>query len=111
MVINPESQVDVPWTISTEQRMPGIQFVLLQRTFVLPWNRFLYAEGDPSEVYIAFTTHDVNLKGCGLDRLLADLAAQRVATLVEPARTERFQNAADPVRIIELNVSIVENQE
>jgi hypothetical protein len=53
----------------------------------------------------------VVVRGCGLDRLLEDLAAQRVTALPEPARTDRFLTAADPVRIIELNVSAVQEEE
>jgi hypothetical protein len=53
----------------------------------------------------------VVVRGCGLDRLLEDLAAQRVTALHEPARTDRFLTAADPVSIIELNVVEVEEGE
>ena len=111
MATNPESKSEVPWTVSAEQRVPGIQLILLKRTFVLPWSRFLYAEGDPSEVHVAFATHDVEVRGCGLDRLLADLAAHRVTVLREPARTDSFLSARDRVRIIELNVSQVQGEE
>jgi hypothetical protein len=111
MVSNPESTVDVPWTVNTEQRSPGIQLILLQRTFVLPWGRFVCAEGDASEVVAAFTTHDVVVKGCGLDRLLEDIAAQRVTAVREPARTDRFLSADQPVRITELNVSKAQEEE
>ena len=111
MATTSESRTEVPWTVSAEQRTPGIQLILLKRTFVLPWSRFLYAEGDPSEVHVAFTTHDVEVLGCGLDRLLADLAAMRVMALREPARTDSFLSTADRVRIIELNVSQVQGEE
>ena len=111
MATNPESKVTVPWTVSTDQRLPGIQLILLKRTFVLPWNRFLYAEGDPSEVYAAFTTHDVTVEGCGLDRLLADLAAHRVVSIQEPARTDQFLTAKGAVRVIALHVNMVQTQE
>ena len=97
MVTNPEFKIEVPWTVSTEQRTPSIQF--------------LYAEGDSAEIQAAFSTHDVVVRGCGLDRLLEDLAAQRVAALREPARTDRFLTGAEPVRIIELNVSAVQEEE
>lgn len=112
MVINPETQIEVPWSVNTEpQRNPALQLILLKRTFVLPWSRFIYAEGDLSEVRAAFTTHDVVVTGYGLDRLLADLAAQRVIAIRQPARSDRFVGAADPVRIIELNVTEVLSEE
>ena len=111
MVTNPESKIEVPWSVSSEQRMPGIQLILLKQTFVLPWSRFLYAEGDASEIQAVFTTHDVLVRGWGLDRLLEDLAAQRVTAIPEPARTDRFLTAAATVRISELNVSAVQEGE
>jgi len=112
MVINPETQIEVPWSVNTEpQRNPNLQVILLQRTYVLPWSRFIYAEGDLTEVVAAFSTHDVVVRGCGLDRLLADLAAQRVTGVRQPARTDRFTTVAEPVRIDEVNVSEARTEE
>src|SRR3954447_7880032 len=76
---------------STEHHAtPGLQVVLLKKTYVFPWNQFLYAEGTAEEVRAAFTTHDVVIKGAGLGLLLEDLTAQRVTQLREPARTDKF---------------------
>jgi hypothetical protein len=112
MVTNPESQIAVPWTVNTEpQRVPALHVILLKRTYVLPWSRFIYAEGDLCGVVAAFTTHDVVVTGCGLDRLLADLAAQRVTTIRQPARTDKFLTAEAEVRIEELNVNEVQSPE
>ncbi len=112
MVINPETEIEVPWTVNTEQqRSPTLQLILLKRTFVLPWSRFIYAEGDLTEVVAAFTTHDVVVTGWGLDRLLADLAAQRVTAIHQPARTDQFTTVADPVRIVEVNVTEARSEE
>jgi hypothetical protein len=81
--------------------------VLLKRIYSLPWSQFLYAEGTGEEVRAAFSTHDLVIKGCGLAALLADFAAQQVAILREPARTDRFA-ASDGPRISELQVRRVE---
>ena len=37
---------------------------------IISWNQFVYAEGDGDEVRIAFASHDVAIKGAGLDPLL-----------------------------------------
>jgi hypothetical protein len=67
-----------------------MQVAPLKTTYVLPWGQFLYVEGTGEEVRATFTTHDVVVRGSGLTPLLEDLAAQRVAHLEEPARTEKF---------------------
>jgi hypothetical protein len=73
---------------------PGLQVVLLKKTYVFPWSQFLYAEGTAEEVRVAFTTHDVIVKGALLGSLLDELTAQRVARLSEPTRTDKFIGSA-----------------
>ena len=53
---------------------------------VLPWAQFLYAEGTPNAVRAVFSMHDLVVTGCGLDALLADVAAQVVMVLQQPLR-------------------------
>jgi hypothetical protein len=60
---------------------------------VLPWTQFLYAEGAPDTVRAVFSMHDVLVTGCGLDALLADVAAQVVTVLQQPPRSEHFAPA------------------
>jgi hypothetical protein len=96
-----------PWEIDQEgRRTYGLQVVLLKRTYVLPWSQFLYAEGAPDEVRAMFSMHDVVVKGCGLDALLADLAAQVVTVLRQPYRAEKFQpfKAAEGPRVLMVEV-------
>jgi hypothetical protein len=76
-------------------------------TPVLPWTQFLYAEGTPSEVRAVFSLHDVVVTGCGLEALLADVAAQQVTVLREPARTEKFL-PAEGARVVTVAVRRVE---
>jgi hypothetical protein len=76
--------------ITEHHATPGLQVVLLKKTYVFPWSQFLYAEGTAEEVRVAFTTHDIVIKGALLGSLLDELTAQRVARLSEPARTDKF---------------------
>jgi hypothetical protein len=79
-----------PWETGAQERPAGLEVVLLKRTFVLPWSQFLYAEGGDDEIRVAFTTHDVLIKGSGLNSLLVELAAQRLARLEQPVRADRL---------------------
>jgi len=76
---------------------------LLKRVYVLPWSQFLYADGNSEEVRAVFSTHDVVVKGSGLDSLLSDLAAQQIVILKEPTRTEKFTSTEGP-RVLVLEV-------
>ena len=83
------------WSVNMEDRSTALEITLLKRTYVLPWNQFLYAEGGDDEVRAVFATHDVIIKGAGLMALLADLAAQNVTVVEEPSRPDRFQTGAE----------------
>src|SRR6266849_6475377 len=99
---------DSPKSWKTRQARPAaLEIILLKRTYVLPWIQFLYAEGGDDEVFIAFATHDVQVRGTGLQSLLSDLAAQRIAQLHEPMRRDQFENGAAP-HIREISVSKIE---
>lgn len=87
---------DKGWTADCDRRECGLRVILLKRTYVLPWSQFLYAEGASDEVRAMFSMHDVVVKGCGLDVLLADFAVQAVTVLRQPRRAEKFQ-AFQPV--------------
>ncbi len=92
-----------PWLVDTDARVYGLQVILLKWEYVLPWTQFLYAEGTSEEVQAFFSTHDVVVKGSGLDSLLSDFASQQITVLKEPARTDKFMSTAWP-RITELEV-------
>jgi hypothetical protein len=96
-----------PWGVDTTSRVYRLQVILLKRVYVLPWAQFLYAEGSGDEVQAFFSTHDVVVRGSGLDSLRADFAAQRITILQEPARTDKFAESAGP-RSLELKVRRVE---
>ena len=97
-----------PWVVDRAGRVYGLQVMLLKRVYVLPWSQFLYAEGNSEEVRVVFSTHDVVVKGSGLDSLLSDVAAQQIVILKEPARTEKFTSTEGPC-ISDLQVRRVED--
>lgn len=61
---------------------------LRRRAYVLPYFRFLYAEGDNAQVEIAFVSHLVSVSGNGLAALLAALASNVVVRLIQPTESE-----------------------
>jgi hypothetical protein len=79
---------------SQQSGVPALEVSLLDRTYVLPWNQFLYAEGGDDQVHLVFATHDVLIRGRGLNLLMTDAAAQRLAGLAEAPRAERFGSTA-----------------
>jgi len=84
---------------STEENKPrptALHVILHKREYVFPWSRFIYAEGSNDSVTISFPTHQVVVTGYGLDHFLSDLAAQRVASVHEPHRADRFRAGNEP---------------
>jgi hypothetical protein len=96
--VNMVSAGSAPWVISAAQPVSTLEIVLQRQTVVLSWSQFVYAEGDSENVRIAFASHDVGIKGAGLDPLLSAIAAHRVVSLRESVRSERF--SAQAVRFI-----------
>jgi hypothetical protein len=92
-----------PWVIAPGEVSMTLEIGLLKRTIVLSWSQFVYAEGGDDEVHIAFATHDVFIRGAGLAALVADVSAQRVASIYEPSRADRFPSiGARCIREIEV---------
>ena len=81
-----------PWTVEDHDHPLGLEIQLLKRTFVLPWTQFLYAEAGNDEIRIAFSTHDVVVRGSHLESLLPSLSSQRVSRLREPVRADLFSS-------------------
>jgi hypothetical protein len=71
---------------------------------------FLFAEGGDEEIRLAFTTHDILIKGSGLGPLLVEFASQRIARLQQPARADRFVKGATTPSFYELSVVKIESQ-
>ena len=38
-----------PWRVAVQDRPAGLEVILLDRTLVLPWSQFLFAEGGDDE--------------------------------------------------------------
>ena len=83
-----------PWVVSLTDPSPALEIALLKQTVILSWSQFVFAEGGSDEVRIAFATHDVIVKGAGLEVLLPAIAAHRVVSLRESVRSERFSGQA-----------------
>ncbi len=96
-----------PWITNEHDRPASVEIRLLKRTFVLPWSQFLYAEGSSDEIQLFFATHEVAIRGAGLDALTQDLSGQRVSLMREPVRADRFGTEAGP-RITSISVRKVE---
>ena len=78
------------WELSPEDgHKPASLVIELRRSsHVLPWFRFVHAQGDNSMVKLAFASHIVTITGHGLAALLAAVAAQRVIRLIQPTENE-----------------------
>jgi hypothetical protein len=77
------------WQIDESDARPISLIVQLRRSaYILPWFRFVYAEGDDAQVQIAFASHLVTVAGHGLAPLLAGLSTQRVIRVVQPSVNE-----------------------
>jgi len=83
-----------PWVVSLTDPSPALEIALLKQTVILSWNQFVYAEGGDDELRIAFASHDVVVKGGGLQILLPAIAAHRVVSIRESLRSERFSGQA-----------------
>jgi hypothetical protein len=84
------------WRRAENGRANALLVHLRQRSYVLPWNLFLYADGTDAEVRATFHTHVVLVQGAGLTSLLSDVAAQTVSELTEPERTAKFTQTPGP---------------
>jgi hypothetical protein len=78
------------WLLSDEGgvRSASLFVQLRRRALVLPYCRFLYAQGNDAQVQIAFASHLITVTGHGLGSLLTALAAQQALRLIQPAESE-----------------------
>jgi hypothetical protein len=92
--VNVVSGGNVPWIVSSGDPAATLEIVLQSQTVILSWHQFVYAEGNSEELRIGFASHDVVIKGAGLDPLLSAIASHRVVSLRESLRSERFSGPA-----------------
>jgi hypothetical protein len=92
--VNVVSGGNVPWVVSSGDPTATLEIVLQTQTVILSWHQFVCGEGNSEELRIAFASHDVVIKGAGLDALLPAIASYRVVSLRESRRSERFSGRA-----------------
>ena len=78
------------WLLADEDGAPSTSLMVQsrRRALVLPYRRFLYAQGNDAQVQIAFASHLITVTGHGLGSLLIALAAQQALRLIQPAESE-----------------------
>src|ERR1700691_6203118 len=87
----PESAlVSEDWQLADDDSHKPASLVVQLRSgaLVLPWFRFVYAEGGNTRLEVVFASHAVQISGSGLAALLAALAGQRVIRIIEPSENE-----------------------
>jgi hypothetical protein len=88
--VNVVSGGNVPWVVSSGVPAATLEILLQTQTVVLSWHQFVYAEGNNKELRIAFASHDVVIRGVGLDALLPTIASHHVVSLRESLRFRAF---------------------
>jgi hypothetical protein len=88
--VNTASVDNAPWVVGGTEPPRTLEIVQVKQGVVLSWSQFVYAEGSDDEIRIAFASHDVVIRGAGLDPLLHAIASQRVALIRESTRSEHF---------------------
>jgi hypothetical protein len=79
---------------TTTTHAAGLQIHTLKRTYSFPWSQFLFAEGDSERLRLAFSTHDVNVRGAGLDELMPMISSQQIGCLKAHCRAESFASVS-----------------
>lgn len=79
------------WQLAGEdgaKRPAALVVQMRRRAYVLPYFRFIYAEGDNGLVRIAFASHMITVTGHGLAALIAGLATNAVVRIIQPTENE-----------------------
>src|SRR5579884_4304026 len=84
------------WSVTSNGGSPALLVELRQRSYVLPWSLFLFADGTDASVRAVFHSHVLQMEGGGLMALLSDFAQHAVARISEPDRTAKFSSSAGP---------------
>ena len=92
--MNVVSGGNVPWVLSSGDPAATLEILLQRQTVSLSWHQFVCSEGNSEELRIAVASHDVVIRGAGLDPLLEAIASHRVVSLRESLRSERFSGQA-----------------
>jgi hypothetical protein len=88
-ILTQSVSVSEDWQIDESDTKPPSFVVQLRKSaVVLPWFRFIYAEGDDRQIVIGFASHRVTVRGHGLEGLLAAISALRVVRIMQPMENE-----------------------
>jgi hypothetical protein len=93
------------YTIDHDGRARGIEIVTPKRVYALPYNHFLRAEGDNSEIVALFSTDEVTIIGSHLEVLIKEFAQQRITALRQLTRAERMELSKEGPDIEEIRVT------
>ena len=93
------------YTIDHDGRARGIEIVTPKRTYALPYNHFLRADGDNSEIVARFSTDNVTIIGSRLAGLVKEFAQQRITALRQLTRAERMELSKEGPDIDEIRVT------
>ncbi len=101
------------WLLADDDGGPSTSLMvqLRRRALVLPYRRFLYAQGNDGEVQIAFASHLITVTGRGLGSLLIALATQQALRLIQPAESDvticsTGSDTAAPGRVVICKIAI-----
>ena len=89
-LIPPSELASEDWQLAEDGAAKPIALVvqLRRQALVLPYMRFIFADGNNSVMRIAFSSHMVKVTGEGLAALLAAFASQSVIRIIQPTDTE-----------------------
>ncbi len=93
------------YTIDHDGLARGLEIVTPKRIYALPWNHYLRAEGDNSEIVAVFSTDKVTITGCRLGVLMKEFAQQRITALRQLPRAERMELSKEGPDIEEIRVT------
>ncbi len=81
------------WELGSERRRVTCLLVQLRRrAHVMPRFRFVYAEGNSSEIHVDLGDHSLTVIGDDLYSLLEAVAHHRVLRLIQPTQTQVKMN-------------------
>ena len=82
--------VSEDWQVAADNSSKPVALIIELRTqvYILPWFRFVYAEGTQEQIKLQFASHVIAISGHGLAALLGPIAAQRLRRISEPTGNE-----------------------
>ena len=102
--------VSEDWDLAEDGHRPASLLVQLRRSmYVLPWFRFVYAEGNDSKAQLDFGEHTVTVTGSGLEALLEAVSSHRLIRLIQPTQNEAKFNVRGPDSVKQMGRPVIAN--